>query len=72
VGGCKCKLIFNGSPTSNTGVVTIATVRFRPVGPTGSTTTTKTTLGPVLSSAALGSFNYRSLIQVVEGTVTLP
>lgn len=76
VGGCKCKLIFSGAPSSgsNSGVVPIATVRFRPAAgaASGSTTTTKTGLGPVLSTSALGSFNYRTLIQVVEGTLTLP
>jgi PKD repeat protein len=76
VGGCKCKLIFSGAPSSgsNSGVVSVAVVRFRPApgATSGSSTTTKTGLGPVLSTAALGSFNYRSLIQVVEGTMTLP
>jgi PKD repeat protein len=71
-GGCKCKLVFNGSPTTNTGVVTVATVRFRPVGSPGASTTTRTSLGPVLSTPALGSFNYRSRIQLVEGSLTLP
>jgi PKD repeat protein len=76
VGGCKCKLIFSGAPSvgSNSGVVAIATVRFRPAAGavSGASTTTKTGLGPVLSTAALGSFNYSSLISVVEGTLTLP
>ncbi len=76
VGGCRCKLLFSGAPSSgsNSGVVTIATVRFQPApGATaGSSTTTKTGLGPVLSTAALGSFSYVSLISVVEGTLTLP
>jgi PKD repeat protein len=71
-GGCKCKLVFSGNPTSNIGLVTIATVRFRPVGAGGSSTTTRTSLGPVLSTPALGSFNYRTRIQIVEGTITLP
>jgi PKD repeat protein len=71
-GGCRCKLVFSGNPTSNTGIVTVATVRFRPVGAAGSSTTTKTSLGPVLSTAALGSFNYRTRIQPVEGMITLP
>jgi PKD repeat protein len=71
-GGCKCKLVFSGNPTNNTGLVTIATVRFRPVGAAGASSTTRTSLGPVLSTPALGSFNYRSRIQVVEGTITLP
>lgn len=76
VGGCKCKLVFSGAPSagSNSGVVTIATVRFRPApgAAPGSHTTTHTGLGPVLSTSALGSFSYSSLIQVVEGTLTLP
>ncbi len=71
-GGCKCKLIFNGSPTSNTGVVTIATIRFKPIGAGGAQVTTVTGLGPILSTAPLGSFNYKSRIQVVEGSLILP
>lgn len=71
-GGCKCKLVFNGSPTVNTGLVTIATVRFKPVGAPGTSSTTVTGLGAILSTAPLGSFNYKSKITVVEGTVTLP
>jgi PKD repeat protein len=71
VGGCHCKLIFNGAPTTNAGVVTLATVRFQPTGTAG-TTTTRTSLGPVLSTTGLGSFNYRPLIRVVEGSLTVP
>lgn len=72
VGGCKCKLTFSGNPTSNTGVVNIARVLFKAVGTSGSQTTLKTSLGPVLSTPSNGSFNYRSVMTVTEGSLTLP
>ncbi|MDZ4862486.1 MAG: PKD domain-containing protein [Gemmatimonadota bacterium] len=72
-GGCKCKLIFSGGGlTPNTGVIPLAIVRFRPVGVSGASTTARVFLGPVLSTPALGSFNYRSLITVTNGNLTLP
>lgn len=74
VGGCKCKLSFSGLPTSpqNTGLVTVATVRFKPKAVAGTVTSTTTYLGPVLSTNQLGAFNYRSLITIVDGTLTVP
>lgn len=72
-GGCKCKLVFTGVGLSpNTGNVPIATVRFKPKGTTGATTTPRFYLGTILSTPGLGSFNYRGVAQVVEGAVTLP
>ncbi len=72
-GGCKCKLIFSGGGLSpNAGLVAIAIVRFRAIGGSGSNTTARAFLGPVLSTAALGGFNYRSLIHTVNGTLSLP
>ncbi len=72
-GGCKCKLSFTGVALSpNTGVVPVATVNFRPKGATGSTATPRFYLGSVLSTAALGSFNYLGVLQKVEGGITLP
>jgi PKD repeat protein len=72
-GGCKCKLIFSGGGlTPNTGVIPVAIVRFRAVGAPGASTTARVYLGPVLSTPALGSFNYRSLITITNGILTLP
>ena len=72
-GGCKCKLIFSGGGLNpNSGVVPIAIVRFRAVGSAGASTTARVYLGPVLSTPALGSFNYRSLITITDGSITLP
>ncbi len=72
-GGCRCKLIFSGGGlTPNTGVIPIAIVRFRAVGTPGASTTARVYLGPVLSTPALGSFNYRSLITITNGLLTLP
>ncbi len=74
VGGCKCKLSFSGLPTAplNAGLVTVATVRFKPKAVAGTVTSTSTYLGPVLSTNQLGAFNYKSLITIVEGTLTVP
>ena len=55
-----------------TGVIPIAIVRFRAVGTPGASTTARVYLGPVLSTPALGSFNYRSLITITNGILTLP
>lgn len=72
-GGCKCKLIFTGVGLSpNTGNVPIATVRFVPKGATGSSTTPRFYISTVLSTPALGTFNYRGLMQLAEGSLTLP
>ncbi len=73
VGGCKCKLSFSGVGISpNTGVVALATVNFRPKGGSGSSTTPTFYLSSVLSTPQLGSFNYLSLLQLVQGSITLP
>lgn len=72
-GGCKCKLSFTGVGISpNSGVVPIATINFRPVGAAGSSTTPRFYLASVLSTAALGSFNYLAVLQQVAGAITLP
>lgn len=72
-GGCKCRLSFTGVGLSpNNGVVPVATINFRPVGAAGSSTTPRFYLASVLSTAALGSFNYLALLQQVAGAITLP
>ncbi|HEU5154787.1 MAG TPA: PKD domain-containing protein [Gemmatimonadales bacterium] len=74
VGGCKCKLVFGGTQpgSNNSGLITIATIRFKFVGATGANSTTSTKLGPLLSTPATGSFNYTSLTRVQEASVTVP
>ncbi len=72
-GGCKCKLSFTGVGLSpNTGIVPVATVNFRPVGASGSSTTPRFHLASVLSTAPLGTFNYLAVLQQVAGSLTLP
>lgn len=72
-GGCKCKLIFTGVGLApNTGVVPIAIIRFKPKGSTGASTTPRFYIGTILSTPALGTYNYRSVTQVTEGSITLP
>jgi PKD repeat protein len=65
------QLAFSGSqPAANSsGIVTIATIRFRLIGAAGSSTTTQTTLGPLLSAPANGGYNYAPRTRVIEGTI---
>jgi PKD repeat protein len=74
VSGCRCKLVFGGVQpgSNNSGVITIATIRFKFLGASGASTTTSTKLGPLLSTPATGSFNYTSLTTVQEASVTVP
>jgi PKD repeat protein len=68
------KLRFNGStlPNQNTGVLTIARIRFKVLGGTGARTTTVSTIGPLVGTPATGSFNYRPRTEVREGTLVVP
>lgn len=59
------------SPNS-TGLVTILTLRFRPVGAGGSAAGTTTFLKTLTGTTATGGFAYRPKTQIVEGTFTLP
>jgi PKD repeat protein len=65
------RLSFSGTQptTHNSGVMTLATIRFRLIGPTGSSTTTRTTLGTLVSTPQNGSYNYTSRTRVVEATI---
>jgi PKD repeat protein len=67
-------LTFNGtqSTAANSGVVPIATIRFKVIGPSGSGTQTTTALGPLLGTAATGFFSYGSRTAVVESGVQAP
>ncbi len=60
-----------GSP-NNVGSITLARIRFRPVGASGSTTTTRTTVSNVRAATSVGGASYLSRIRVQEGTFTLP
>ncbi len=67
-------LLFNGvqGSANNSGLVTIATIRFKAVGGPGSATSTRSALGPLLGTAATGSFSYGAFTAVVEGSLTVP
>ena len=67
-------LSFRGDipPGHGAGAVTIATIRFKVLGAAGRTTTTQTTLGPLLGTDVTGGFNYRAKTHVQEGTLTVP
>lgn len=54
------------------GLITIATLRFRIVGSTGSVVNTTTRLGPLIGPASTGFFVYNSKTSVTEGQVVLP
>jgi PKD repeat protein len=68
------KLLFNGvqGSANNSGLLTIATIRFKAVGGPGSATSTRTALGPLLGTAATGSFSYGAFTAVQEGSLTVP
>jgi len=68
------KLVFSGvqAASGSTGLITIARVQFKVVGASGSRATTVTALGPLLGTAATGSFSYRPYTAVVEGTIQAP
>jgi PKD repeat protein len=67
-------LAFNGTQSSaaNSGLVPIATIRFKVIGSSGAGTQTTTALGPLLGTAATGSFSYGSRTAVVESGVQAP
>ncbi|MEO8295733.1 MAG: PKD domain-containing protein [Gemmatimonadota bacterium] len=68
------RLVFNGmQPSANsTGVVTLATIRFKVIGASASSTTTATTLGNLIGTSGTGGYNYRTKTTVTEGTITAP
>jgi PKD repeat protein len=57
---------------SQTGILTLATIRFAVTGASGSSTMTQTALAALVSTAALGSFNYLPFTKVVEASLTVP
>lgn len=60
------------SPGLDQGNLVIATIRFRPVGTAGQTTTTSTFLGALIGTPATGSFSYRVKTTIVEGQFVNP
>jgi len=68
------KLIFSGvQPAAHsTGLITVAVIQFKVIGASGSSTTTRTAVGPLLGTAATGGFNYRSKTDVNEGSISSP
>jgi PKD repeat protein len=65
------KLTFSGSVQNGikTGLLTIATIRFKVIAPTGQTSTTQTALGPLLSPT---SFVYNGKTELQEATFVVP
>lgn len=68
------RLGFNGtvSGAQQQGLITIATIRFSIVGPTGSVVTTSTTLGPLIGPASTNFFVYNAKTSITEAQLTLP
>jgi PKD repeat protein len=69
------RLVFSGvqsATQNNSGVVTIARVRFQVIGTPGAATTTLSAVGSLLSTSALGAFNYRPRTAIQEGTFVTP
>lgn len=54
------------------GLITIATIRLRPVGTPNATTTTKTFLGALLGPSSTNFFSYNAKTTVTEGQFTVP
>jgi PKD repeat protein len=66
------RLIIQGSlgATNRSGVITIATIRFKVLAAAGASTTTSTALGALTGTAATGGFSYRSRVRIQEATLT--
>lgn len=71
VGQGRLKIFGIQAAGSSTGVLTLGTVRFSIVGAAGARTTTSTTLGVLLGTAATGRFDYLSVVTVDEATFTV-
>jgi PKD repeat protein len=54
------------------GLITIATIRLRPVGTTNATTTTRTFLGALLGPSSTNFFSYNAKTTITEGQFTVP
>jgi PKD repeat protein len=58
--------------SANSGVITLAIIRFKVTGTSGRSTTTATALGPLTSTVATGSYDYRPKTDITEATVAVP
>ncbi len=54
------------------GLITLATIRLRPVGARNSSTTTKTFLGALLGPSSTNFFSYNAKTTITEGQFTVP
>ena len=57
--------------SANSGVLQLATIRFKSIA-SGRATTTATAVGPLISTPANGAYDYRAKTNVVEATFTAP
>jgi hypothetical protein len=73
-GASSGRLVLRGSTTPGLdgGTLVIATIRFRPIGTAGASTTTRTFLGPLIGTSATNSFSYNARTRVIEATITVP
>jgi PKD repeat protein len=71
--GAVGKLSFQGTlgAANRSGLITIATVRFRVRGAPGATVTTQSAVGPLTGTASTGLFGYRSRTRIVESSLTV-
>ncbi|NOT08689.1 MAG: PKD domain-containing protein [Gemmatimonadales bacterium] len=67
-------LRFSGtvSASKSTGLVPIATVRFKVIGTPGASTTSKTYLGSIKGTAITGTYEYKPRIRIVESSFVVP
>lgn len=69
------KLVFSSftlPASNNSGVIGLATIRFKVIGSHSSSTTTATTLGPLTGTVATGVYAYKPRTQVQEATLVVP
>ena len=68
------KLRFTGAtiPANSSGVINIATVRFKAIGAIGATAPTVSTIGALIGTPGTGSYNYRAKTRVQEDTFAIP
>ncbi len=72
VGAGRLGLSGTISGAQQQGLITIATIRFRPVGASGRSTTTRTSLGPLIGPSSTNFFVYNSRTAIVEGQFSVP
>lgn len=68
------KLTFSGSipQAQSTGLLTIATIRFKVIGASGQSTQTKTALGLLLGQPSTGPYVYNAKTGIIEKTFAVP